>query len=94
MAFHLGKERASKNQVREIKELFEELHALESFVREGLAKKVIEKFKELQPAIAINPRYPNASSVDNVTYLYIHALSKDFPEVRKALTQAFQDAAK
>ncbi|MGO9577886.1 MAG: hypothetical protein ACLP2P_00590 [Desulfobaccales bacterium] len=94
MDIHLRGEPASEDQVRGIKELFEELHALRSFVREERAEKVIEQFKELQAAIHINRAAANPSCLDNVKYLYILALHKDYPEVRTALTQAFQAAAK
>ncbi|MGO9577887.1 MAG: hypothetical protein ACLP2P_00595 [Desulfobaccales bacterium] len=87
-------EPASEDQVKDIKQLFKDFQLLTDSVREDRAKKVIDKFKELQPTTAINPAAANPSSLDNVKYLYILALSKDFPEVRKALTQAFQDAAR
>jgi hypothetical protein len=90
----IGGERASGDQLKDITQLFNDLHVLPASVREEQAKKVIDKFKELQPATAINPAAPNATSLDNVKYLYSLARLKDYPEVRKALTQALQDATK
>ena len=87
----IGGPDAPEDQLKDIAKLYKELYDLKDPVRENQAKKVIDKFKELQPTIPINPDVPNAKNWDNVIYLYSIA-RKNYPVLRTALTQALQYA--
>ena len=87
----IGGPDAPEDQLKDIAKLYKELYDLTDSVRENQAKKVIDKFKELQPAIPINPDVPNAKNWDNVIYLYSLA-RKNYPVLRTALIQALQYA--
>jgi hypothetical protein len=86
---------AKATETRNVDKLYQQFHALPIAEREKQATKVIESYRKtmrLKEDSLIDASNPNASDLDNVYYLYSLAIRENYPDVRKALTEAFNEA--
>ncbi len=85
---------ASESELGEVDKLYNEFLKLKSGDKENRAKKIIAKFKALQPDISINPGVSDSSDLEGVIYLYTVAIQGDenSVKVRDCLVSAFKAA--